>query len=101
MYLKEVQGLFQGSFKDLLRKLKGCLKKVSSVFQENFKHNFKGASKMFNEVLLCIFVLRGPHRSYPSRRRACYSLCDSSSTTRFKQNIQNLIFIHFCMQPNF
>ena len=31
-YLKEVQREFQGSFKDILR----MLKKVSSVFQENF-----------------------------------------------------------------
>ena len=44
------------------------------MFQGNLKDvskSFKGASKMFNEVLLCNFVSHGSHRSYPSRRRAC------------------------------
>ena len=31
-YLKEVQRLFLGSFKDVLGKFQGCLNKVSSVF---------------------------------------------------------------------
>ena len=46
-YLKEVQRVFQGSFKDFLRKFHGCLKKVSSVFQENLMKNFKGVSRIF------------------------------------------------------
>ena len=43
-YLKEE---FQGSFKDVLRKFQGCLKKVSIVFQENFKRSVNGVSRMF------------------------------------------------------
>ena len=43
-YLKEVQRVFQGGFRDVLRKFQGCLKKVSSVFQENFIKSFKGVS---------------------------------------------------------
>jgi len=35
MYLKEVQRLFLVSFKDVLRKVQGCLKKVPSVFEES------------------------------------------------------------------
>ena len=72
---KGVSRDFQGSFKDVLRKYKGCLRKVSSVFQENFKQSFKDVSKMFNEVLLCKFVLHGSHCSFPSRRRACLGGC--------------------------
>jgi len=34
-------------FKDTSRKFQGCLKKVSSVVQENFKNGFKGVPKMF------------------------------------------------------
>ena len=44
-YLKEVQRMFQGSFKDILRNFKVCLEKVSSEFQENFK-SFKVVSRM-------------------------------------------------------
>ena len=48
--LKEVQRVFwefEGSFKDVLRRFQGCLKKVSRVFQENFTKSFKGVSKKF------------------------------------------------------
>ena len=45
--LKEVQCVFEGSFKDILRKFKGCLKDVSTVFQEHFSKSFKGISRMF------------------------------------------------------
>ena len=41
MYLKEVQRLYLSSFKDVLWKLLGCLRKVSSVFQENVIKSFK------------------------------------------------------------
>ena len=43
---KEVQRMFHGSFKDVLRKFQGCLKKVSSVFPENFINRFKGVSRI-------------------------------------------------------
>ena len=43
-YLKEVQRAFQGGFRDVLRKFQGCLKKVSSVFKENFMKSFLGDS---------------------------------------------------------
>ena len=36
--------MFQGGFRDVLRKFQGGLKKVSSVFQENFIKSFKGVS---------------------------------------------------------
>ena len=49
---KGVSRMFHGSFNDVLRKFQGCLKIVSSV------------------------LLHGSHRSYPSRRRACFLLSD-------------------------
>ena len=45
------------------------------MVQENFKLNVKGVSRMFNEVLFCNIVFYGSHRSYPSRRRACFMRC--------------------------
>ena len=39
---RSLKGEFQGSFKDIFRKFQGCLKKVSSVFQENCTKRFKG-----------------------------------------------------------
>ena len=47
------------------------LKESVKCVSRKFKQRCKGVSKMFNEVLLCNFVLRGSHRSFPSRRRAC------------------------------
>ena len=32
-------------------------KEVPNVFQENFKQNFKGVSRMFDEVLFCMDLL--------------------------------------------
>ena len=49
--MKEVQRVFQGSFKDVLRKIQEVMK-VSSVFQENFIKSFKGVSRIFQ----CSFV---------------------------------------------
>ena len=46
-YLKEVQRMFQGNFRDVFRKFQGGLKKVSSVFQEHFIKCFKGVSRIF------------------------------------------------------
>ena len=46
----------QGSFKDVLRRFQGCLKKVSRVFQENFKNSFKGVSKKFLRSFFFQFV---------------------------------------------
>ena len=47
---KGVSRMFHGSFNDVLRKFQGCLKIVSSV------------------------LLHESHRSYPSRRRACFKM---------------------------
>ena len=56
-YLKEVQRLFLGSFKDVLRKFQGCLKKVPSVFQENFIKSFRDVSKIFKwRRFFCNFI---------------------------------------------
>ena len=38
---------FKDSFKDVVNKSQGCLKKVSSVFQKNFIKNLKGVSIIF------------------------------------------------------
>ena len=58
--IQKFKMVFQGSFKVVLRKFQGCLKK-SRVFQE-----------CFNEVFFAILLLHGSHRNYPSRRRACF-----------------------------
>ena len=58
-YLKEVQCVFQGSFKDS-RRFKGCLNKV---FQE-----------CFNNIFFTIWLWHGSHRTYPSRKRACLNI---------------------------
>ena len=68
-YLKEVQRLFLGSFKYVLRKFPGCLKKVPSVFHGNFIKSFKDVSRIFEVSFAILF--HESHRSYPSRRRAC------------------------------
>ena len=96
MYLKEVQRVFEGSFKCVSKKIegyserhlkviliqrvflgsfkgvKGSFKKVSSVclgkFQEMFQGFFNNVSLKFCFVIL---LLHSTHRSYPSRRRAC------------------------------
>ena len=80
--LKVIQGSFKvsksnsmgiGSFKYALRKFQGWLKKVSSVFRENVTKSFKGVSKKFlSSFVFAILLLHGSHRSYPSRRRACF-----------------------------
>ena len=62
------------------RKFQWYLKKVSSVFQENFKKKFQ---ECFNEVFLAIcnflLLLYVSFRSYPSRRRACCG-CEQTAT---------------------
>ena len=55
-------------FQNVLRK---CLRKVSSVFQENFIKSFKDISRIF-KVSFAI-LLHESHRSFLSRRRACYN----------------------------
>ena len=62
---KGVSRQFQRWFKED----SSVLKKVSIVFQENFKQNCKGVSKMFNGVLLCNFVLYGSHHSFLTEER--------------------------------
>ena len=47
--------------------IQGCLKKISSVVQENFKFQ-----EYFDKVFFAILLLHGSHRSYLSRRRACF-----------------------------
>ena len=73
-------GSFKGSFKEVLRvfhesfreeevsrmfhDIQGCSLSVSKVFQGSFKKTFKVFQKSFK--------LHGTHRSFPSRRRACF-----------------------------
>ena len=44
--VNEVQMEFQGSFKDVLREIQGCLEKVASLFQENIIKSFKDVSRI-------------------------------------------------------
>ena len=52
------------------------------MFHESFKevevsrmfHDFQGSLKKTLRVFRRSFMLHGTHRSFPSRRRACYSL---------------------------
>ena len=70
---KGVTREFQGSLKTALRKLQGCLKKMLSVCQENFKKKLQGCfMNVLSKFHFPILLLQGSHRSYPSRRRACY-----------------------------
>ena len=43
--LKEVQRVFQGSFKGVLKKFQGCLKNVSCALR-NISKSFKGVLRM-------------------------------------------------------
>jgi len=52
------------------RKFQGCFKGVSRVFQGSFKKTFKVFQKKFH--------VHGTHRSFPSRRRACYCCLERS-----------------------
>ena len=63
--------LFLGSLKVVLRKFQGCLKKVSSVSKKISLKVSRIYQESLNEVSIAI-SLHESHRSYPSRRRACY-----------------------------
>ena len=92
---KEVARVFQERFKVLPRNIEGCFDRVLSGFQGRLKEvhwvfegSFKDVSRMFKEVLsfffqqgfkkvsmkswFAILFWHESHRSYPSRRRACY-----------------------------
>ena len=65
-YLKEVQILFHGSFKeDVLRKFHGCLKKYQVCIK-------KISRKVSSKFCFVILLLHESHRSFPSRGRACF-----------------------------
>ena len=64
------------------------LKKVSSVFQENFIKSFKNLSMKF---CIAILLQHESHRSYPSRRRACFSLTSHFSFVIFYTKQDTLI----------
>ena len=83
--------MFSGSFKGVSRKFQGCFIKVSKMFHKSFKDEevsrkfrrcfmiFKGVSRVFQgsfkiafKVFQKSFTLHGTHRSFPSRRRACF-----------------------------
>ena len=60
----------------------GCLMKVS--WERKFHGYFKGVSRVFQsfkktfKVIQKSFILHGTHRSFPSRRRACFSMTDNN-----------------------
>ena len=61
--------MFQDSLKGASRKFKGCFKgvlRVLRMIQGSFKKTFK--------VFQINFILDDTHRSFPSRRRACFSI---------------------------
>ena len=57
---------FQRCSKSVSKVLQGCSKSVSKMFQGSFKKTFKVFQKSF--------MLNGNHRSFPSRRRACFMI---------------------------
>ena len=63
---------FQGSFKDILR----VSKKVSIVFQENFKKSFKGVSTLecFNEILFSDFVVAWISSQLSEQKKGLFGL---------------------------
>ena len=85
--------MFEGSFKDVSNKFQGCFKKVSKGFQgkiemcQDISKRFHGCFKNVS-IKLCfaILLLHVKHRSYPSRRRACYTF--SIVQTHVLQNYQ-------------
>ena len=55
------------------RKFPRCLKEESSVFQENFTKKFQRCFKNVSmKFCFAILFLHRSHRSYLSRRRACF-----------------------------
>ena len=65
-YVKEVQMVFKGNFKNILRKIHGFKASVK-YFSRKFRKKFQGC---FKKVLFCNFVHES-NRSYRNRRRAC------------------------------
>ena len=67
---------FKGCFKGVLRQFQRRFKEVSRVFKESVKCVSKKFQGCFKNVLMkfcfAILLLHGSHRSYPSRRRACF-----------------------------
>ena len=74
--LKKLQGYFKSAQKVLEKKFQKCSKEVSRLFQGSFNKVSKGFQSSFNKGVsrkLCFLILHGTYRSYPSRRRACFS----------------------------
>ena len=57
----------------LLRKLQGCLKKVSSVFQDNSKKVSLVFQECLNEVLFCDFVVAWISSQLPEKKEGLFS----------------------------
>ena len=78
--LKEIQRVVYGSFKAVSRQFQRHIKKVSKVFKGRVKCVSRKLKKklqvFFKECSMkfcfAILILHGSHRSYPSRRRACF-----------------------------
>ena len=69
------------------REFKESVKCVSSVFQENFNKKFQGCFKnVSRKFSFAIFFSHVPHRSYPSRRRACLFCFETLSLENILQS---------------
>ena len=79
---KKVSRAFQTIFKGVTWNFQGCIQSVSKVFQKCFKSVSKSVSKVFQQNVQGVsrsLMLHGTHRSYLSRRRACFIstwMCD-------------------------
>ena len=76
--------MFQLRLKGVLSNFKG----VSRVFEESLKGCFKSVSMKF---CFAILFLHGSHRSYPSRRRACFNKTQFKFPTPQCCLVQNLL----------
>ena len=66
------------------------------MFQENWTKSFQGVSKkVLMKFCSAIFLLHGYHRSYPSKRRDCFSLTSNFSWHLF---LQDNIYFSFSFQ---
>ena len=85
---KDVSRKFQGCFtevsrvlwersKGVSRKFQWCFRKVAWMLHESFKV-FQGSFMKTFRVFQNSFMLHGTHRSFPSRRRACFCLNDQA-----------------------
>ena len=99
--LKKVSSVFKEnfikSFKGVSRKFQGCFKEILRMFQDISKRFHVCFKNVSIKLCFAILLLHVKHRSYPSRRRACYtfSIVQTHVLQNYQAEIQTWNFLVF------